>query len=55
MTAAQATALRERLLDLLSQDTPLAGLTPPRQRTLHELLDQAVTSTYRANRPVTPG
>jgi MarR family transcriptional regulator, organic hydroperoxide resistance regulator len=47
-------ALRERLLDLLSQDSPLAGLTPQQQRTLHELLDQAVASTYRANVPFTP-
>ncbi|MET8868838.1 MarR family transcriptional regulator [Nonomuraea sp. NPDC004580] len=35
-------AQRERLLDLLIQDSPLAGLTPQQQRTLHELLEQAI-------------
>jgi DNA-binding MarR family transcriptional regulator len=34
--------LRERLLALLSQDSPLAGLTAGQQRILHELLDRAV-------------
>lgn len=36
------TALRERLLDLLSQDSPLAGLTRKEQRALHGLLERAI-------------
>ncbi|MEU9123167.1 MarR family transcriptional regulator [Streptomyces sp. NPDC048506] len=35
-------ALREQLLALLSTDSPLAGLTSEQQRTLHQLLEQAV-------------
>lgn len=38
----KGTALRERLLELLAQDSPLAGLTPQQQRTLQDLLEQAV-------------
>ncbi|MFE0106214.1 MarR family winged helix-turn-helix transcriptional regulator [Streptomyces sp. NPDC059009] len=34
--------LRERLLDLLTQDSPLAGLTQDEQRTLQGLLERAV-------------
>ncbi|WP_369639080.1 MarR family winged helix-turn-helix transcriptional regulator [Nocardia sp. JMUB6875] len=41
LTAA-GTALRERLLELLIQDSPLAGLSTQQQRVLHELLEQAV-------------
>ncbi|MDN3258651.1 MarR family transcriptional regulator [Streptomyces sp. CSDS2] len=37
----EGTALRDRLLGLLSQDSPLAGLSPQQQRTLQELLEQA--------------
>jgi DNA-binding MarR family transcriptional regulator len=37
------TALRERLLELLTQDSPLAGLSPQEQSVLHALLDRAVT------------
>ncbi|MEW2298163.1 MarR family transcriptional regulator [Streptomyces sp. NPDC006743] len=40
---AEGTALRERLLELLAQDSPLAGLTPQQQRVLHDLLEQAIT------------
>lgn len=39
---AKGTALRERLLALLVQESPLAGLTQPEQDTLHELLQRAV-------------
>ncbi|WP_028921308.1 MarR family winged helix-turn-helix transcriptional regulator [Pseudonocardia acaciae] len=39
---AKGTALRERLLELLVQESPLAGLTQPEQDTLHELLQRAV-------------
>ncbi|MDN3354317.1 MarR family transcriptional regulator [Actinomadura sp. DC4] len=35
--------LRERLLDLLSRDSPLAGLTKGQQDTLRDLLEQAIT------------
>ncbi|NUP33072.1 MAG: MarR family transcriptional regulator [Streptomycetaceae bacterium] len=35
-------ALRERLLELLSQESPLAGLTAEQQRTLQELLEKTV-------------
>ncbi|MGI5208087.1 MarR family winged helix-turn-helix transcriptional regulator [Spirillospora sp. CA-108201] len=34
--------LRERLLDLLVQDSPLGGLTPRQQRALQDLLEQAI-------------
>lgn len=36
-------ALREQLLELLTQDSPLAGLTPQQQRTLQDLIEQALT------------
>jgi DNA-binding MarR family transcriptional regulator len=39
----EGTALRERLLELLIQDSPLAGLTQQEQSTLHDLLYRAVT------------
>jgi DNA-binding MarR family transcriptional regulator len=39
---AEGTALRERLLELLSRDSPLAGLTADQQRVLQELLEQAI-------------
>ncbi|ORT60694.1 MarR family transcriptional regulator [Streptomyces sp. CB03238] len=42
LTAA-GSALRERLLELLAQDSPLAGLTPEQQRALQGLLEQAIT------------
>lgn len=35
-------ALREQLLELLVQDSPLAALTPQQQRTLQSLLEQAI-------------
>ncbi|MFI0717539.1 MarR family winged helix-turn-helix transcriptional regulator [Streptomyces sp. NPDC021224] len=38
----EGTGLRERLLDLLVQDSPLAGLSPEQQRTLQGLLEQAM-------------
>ncbi|MGK5558562.1 MarR family winged helix-turn-helix transcriptional regulator [Actinomadura kijaniata] len=34
----EGTALRERLLTLLMEESPLAGLSPDEQRTLHRLL-----------------
>ena len=40
---AQGTRLRERLLELLARDSPLAGLTPEQQRALQDLLEQAIT------------
>lgn len=40
----EGTALRERLLELLHTDSPLAGLAPEEQRVLHGLLERAVTS-----------
>lgn len=39
----KGTALRERLLELLSQESPLAGLTPQQQGVLQNLLHQAVS------------
>lgn len=39
----EGTALRERLLELLSQDSPLAGLTREQQDALQDLLQQAIT------------
>ncbi|WP_039802859.1 MarR family winged helix-turn-helix transcriptional regulator [Nocardia araoensis] len=39
---AEGAALRERLLELLTQDSPLGGLTPAQQRVLHGLLEQAL-------------
>ncbi|MYW95465.1 MarR family transcriptional regulator [Amycolatopsis rubida] len=38
------TALRERLLDLLTRDSPLAGLTPKDQRALRGLLERAIAA-----------
>ncbi|MEU6041555.1 MarR family transcriptional regulator [Actinomadura sp. NPDC047616] len=40
---AEGNALRERLLELLAQDSPLAGLSPEQQRVLQNLLEQAIT------------
>ncbi|MER6914817.1 MarR family transcriptional regulator [Streptomyces sp. NPDC000594] len=40
---ATGSAARERLLELLVQDSPLAGLSPEQQRTLRSLLEQAIT------------
>ncbi|GAA1214959.1 MarR family winged helix-turn-helix transcriptional regulator [Prauserella alba] len=40
---AEGIALRERLIELLVEESPLAGLTREQQNVLHELLDQAVT------------
>ncbi|MFC7304407.1 MarR family winged helix-turn-helix transcriptional regulator [Streptomyces monticola] len=40
---AKGGALRERLLELLSGESPLAALTPRQRRTLHELLQRALT------------
>ncbi|MEU4547466.1 MarR family winged helix-turn-helix transcriptional regulator [Nonomuraea dietziae] len=40
---AEGSALRERLLELLAQDSPLAGLAPEQQRVLQDLLEQAIT------------
>ncbi|WP_433891256.1 MarR family winged helix-turn-helix transcriptional regulator [Streptomyces sp. CA-111067] len=37
------TDLRERLLELLVQDSPLAGLSADQQRVLQGLLEQAIT------------
>lgn len=39
---AEGSALRERLLELLAQDSPLGGLTQQQQRLLQELLEQAI-------------
>ncbi|MFI9340661.1 MarR family winged helix-turn-helix transcriptional regulator [Streptomyces sp. NPDC052773] len=41
----EGAALRERLLELLVQDSPLGALTPEQQRTLQDLLKQALTRT----------
>lgn len=38
----QGHALQARLLELLEQDSPLAGLSPDQQRTLQGLLEQAL-------------
>jgi len=38
----EGTALRERLLELLAQESPLAGLTAREQRALRDLLERAV-------------
>ncbi|MFJ8644869.1 MarR family winged helix-turn-helix transcriptional regulator [Streptomyces sp. NPDC093546] len=40
---AEGEALRERLLELLMRDSPLAGLTAEQQGVLQGLLEQAVT------------
>ncbi|MET8213590.1 MarR family transcriptional regulator [Streptomyces sp. NPDC005373] len=42
LTAA-GSASRERLLELLLQDSPLAGLSSEQQRALQSLLEQAIT------------
>ncbi|MEV5342974.1 MarR family transcriptional regulator [Streptomyces sp. NPDC052676] len=39
----EGAALRERLLELLVQGSPLGALTPQQQRTLQDLLKQALT------------
>lgn len=39
---AKGSALRKQLLELLAQDSPLAGLKPQQQRTLKDLLEQAI-------------
>src|SRR3954452_9351986 len=39
---AEGTAVRDRLLYLLPQDSPLAGLTPDQQRALQDLLELAI-------------
>ncbi|WP_219507845.1 MarR family winged helix-turn-helix transcriptional regulator [Nonomuraea ceibae] len=41
----EGNALRERLLELLTQDSPLAALTPQQQRALQDLLEQALVRT----------
>ena len=38
----KGTKVRDRLLGLLAQDSPLAGLTAQQQRMLHDLLEQAI-------------
>jgi MarR family transcriptional regulator, organic hydroperoxide resistance regulator len=37
----RGSALRDRLLELLQQDSPLAGLSAPEQDALHDLLQRA--------------
>jgi MarR family transcriptional regulator, organic hydroperoxide resistance regulator len=39
---AEGGATRERLLELLGRDSPLAGLDPAQQRVLRSLLEQAI-------------
>jgi MarR family transcriptional regulator, organic hydroperoxide resistance regulator len=39
----EGSRLRERLLELLTADSPLAGLTPQEQGVLHDLLERAVS------------
>ena len=39
---AEGSSLREQLLELLAQDSPLGGLTPQQQRVLQDLLEQAI-------------
>jgi DNA-binding MarR family transcriptional regulator len=39
----KGSALRDQLLELLTQDSPLAGLSPQEQGLLHDLLQQAIT------------
>ncbi|RFC78480.1 MarR family transcriptional regulator [Streptomyces sp. AcE210] len=39
----EGVSLRGRLLELLTQDSPLAGLDPEQQRALQGLLEQAIT------------
>ncbi|WP_434098118.1 MarR family winged helix-turn-helix transcriptional regulator [Streptomyces sparsogenes] len=43
----EGTALRERLLELLGVDSPLAGLTQGEQRTLHRLLERVAVQPPR--------
>ncbi|GAA3013104.1 MarR family transcriptional regulator [Streptosporangium longisporum] len=47
----EGTALRERLLDLLVRDSPLAGLTQQEQDVLHGLLHRAVTAATSPSPP----
>src|SRR5512139_2865987 len=42
---AEGTATRERLLELLAQDTPLAVLSPEQKRVLYGILKQALTGS----------
>jgi MarR family transcriptional regulator, organic hydroperoxide resistance regulator len=42
MLTTEGNALRERLLELLARDSPLAGLTLDQQRVLQDLLEQAL-------------
>ncbi|MEV3990671.1 MarR family transcriptional regulator [Streptomyces sp. NPDC049837] len=39
----EGAALRSRLLELLTEDSPLGGLTQEQQHTLHDLLRRAIT------------
>jgi DNA-binding MarR family transcriptional regulator len=39
----EGTALRERLMELLAEESPLAGLTQEEQGVLHDLLKRAVS------------
>ncbi|GGZ61572.1 MarR family transcriptional regulator [Streptomyces inusitatus] len=41
-------ASRERLLELLAQGSPLAGLDPEQRRALRSLLEQAITRSWPA-------
>ncbi|MFG3437222.1 MarR family winged helix-turn-helix transcriptional regulator [Nonomuraea sp. NPDC047897] len=49
----EGSALRDRLLDLLIQNSPLAGLSTDQQRVLQSLLEQALTRP-RAGDPRSP-
>ncbi|GLW69614.1 MarR family transcriptional regulator [Kitasatospora phosalacinea] len=40
----EGSALRERLLELLARDSPLAALTPAQQHTLQKLLERTATA-----------
>jgi MarR family transcriptional regulator, organic hydroperoxide resistance regulator len=42
----EGNALRGRLLELLTQDSPLAGLNPEQQRILQGLLEQTITAPH---------
>ncbi|MCQ4207942.1 MarR family winged helix-turn-helix transcriptional regulator [Streptomyces longispororuber] len=46
---AEGTTLREQLLDLLTQDSPLAALTPAQQHTLQSLLEKTVSQPQKAS------
>ena len=43
MLTTKGTALRAELLELLAQESPLAGLSAAEQNTLQQLLDRAIT------------